>query len=280
MLPEVQVVEIPNKTKCVVVIRVYESPQAPHAIANGTEVYVRKGDHTKPDELAELRWIEHLLERREKPERRREALIARARERLNVPMKRLQVPTRTYGTVWVCPTFPFAPLGSAEQVYDLFKFEYANLSRVADGVADFAIGRSATAGSQPRATSSSGRWPEPELDPRCSVEAKAEVVTSTYQGGGCHPRPSFGTRARWRRPSQGAPDEPGREILYPVAVVILGGLTSATLLDMIVTPAVFWKFGRKGVEKLAAARTDDFSEGPTHGGSHAPPDVAPLRPIS
>ncbi|WP_239500857.1 efflux RND transporter permease subunit, partial [Streptococcus pneumoniae] len=29
---------------------------------------------------------------------------------------------------------------------------------------------------------------------------------------------------------------PGKEILYPVATVILGGLISSTLLDMIVTP--------------------------------------------
>ncbi len=39
--------------------------------------------------------------------------------------------------------------------------------------------------------------------------------------------------------------EPGKEILYPVAVVIVGGLFSSTLLDMWVTPAVFYKFGKK-----------------------------------
>jgi len=39
----------------------------------------------------------------------------------------------------------------------------------------------------------------------------------------------------------------GKEILYPVAVVILGGLISSTLLDMIVTPVVFYMFGEKAL---------------------------------
>ena len=51
--------------------------------------------------------------------------------------------------------------------------------------------------------------------------------------------------------------EPGKEILYPVAVVILGGLFSSTLLDMAVTPAVFYRFGRKAAEKALARSRED-----------------------
>jgi Cu/Ag efflux pump CusA len=46
-----------------------------------------------------------------------------------------------------------------------------------------------------------------------------------------------------------APGEPGKEILHPVAVAIVGGLVSSTLLDLVVTPTVFFLIGRKAAEK-------------------------------
>ena len=45
-------------------------------------------------------------------------------------------------------------------------------------------------------------------------------------------------------------DAPGKEILHPVAIVIFGGLVSATLLDTLLTPVLFLKFGRPAVERL------------------------------
>jgi len=47
-----------------------------------------------------------------------------------------------------------------------------------------------------------------------------------------------------------AAGQPGREILHPVAVVIFSGIFSSTLLDFIVTPLVFWRFGRKSVARI------------------------------
>lgn len=46
--------------------------------------------------------------------------------------------------------------------------------------------------------------------------------------------------------------EPGKEILYPVATVIIGGLLSSTILEFLVRPALFWKFGLKEGERLIA----------------------------
>jgi heavy-metal exporter, HME family len=46
-------------------------------------------------------------------------------------------------------------------------------------------------------------------------------------------------------------DQPGTEILHPVAVVIFGGLIGATLLDSFLTPAMVWLFGRDAVRHLA-----------------------------
>lgn len=46
-----------------------------------------------------------------------------------------------------------------------------------------------------------------------------------------------------------AADEPGKEILNPVAIVIVGGLISSTLLGLAVTPAIFYAFFKKSAEK-------------------------------
>ena len=51
-----------------------------------------------------------------------------------------------------------------------------------------------------------------------------------------------------------AAGEPGKEILYPVATVIIGGLVTSTLLEFLVRPALFWTLGMR-----AACRVLDSS---------------------
>ena len=51
-------------------------------------------------------------------------------------------------------------------------------------------------------------------------------------------------------------DAPGKEILHPVAIVIFGGLVSATLLDTLLTPVLFLKLGRAPIERLIAQQDE------------------------
>ena len=77
-----------------------------------------------------------------------------------------------------------------------------------------------------------------------------------------------------------AAGQPGKEILYPVAVVIIGGLMSSTILDMAVTPAVFYKFGRRAAEEyLNRSQTDPLDEISTKISTTTEPSVLePTKP--
>ncbi|MCC7335434.1 MAG: efflux RND transporter permease subunit [Pirellulaceae bacterium] len=52
--------------------------------------------------------------------------------------------------------------------------------------------------------------------------------------------------------------EAGKEILYPVATVILGGLVTSTALDFLVRPALFLLFGMKAAEKVVHHSQDEI----------------------
>jgi CzcA family heavy metal efflux pump len=57
--------------------------------------------------------------------------------------------------------------------------------------------------------------------------------------------------------------EPGREILYPVATVILGGLITSTFCEFLIHPGLFWRFSGRDAMRLARADDTeaDFSSG-------------------
>lgn len=47
-----------------------------------------------------------------------------------------------------------------------------------------------------------------------------------------------------------AAGQPGKEILYPVGLVVIGGMVTTTLLDFFITPTVFLRFGRRASERV------------------------------
>jgi Cu/Ag efflux pump CusA len=47
---------------------------------------------------------------------------------------------------------------------------------------------------------------------------------------------------------------PGHEIVQPMAVVVLGGLATATLLNLFVAPALYLRFGPSASRRLDAAQ--------------------------
>ena len=51
--------------------------------------------------------------------------------------------------------------------------------------------------------------------------------------------------------------EPGREILYPVATVILGGLMTSTFCEFLIHPGLFWKFSGKDAARLAKQASEE-----------------------
>jgi len=53
-----------------------------------------------------------------------------------------------------------------------------------------------------------------------------------------------------------AAGEPGKEILYPIATVIIGGLITSTLLEFLVRPALFWRFGLRAAKRVTEEREE------------------------
>jgi HME family heavy-metal exporter len=60
-----------------------------------------------------------------------------------------------------------------------------------------------------------------------------------------------------------AGNQPGREILYPVATVILGGLLTSTFCEFLLRPGLFWRFSGNDATRLARSeKHDDGLDGP------------------
>lgn len=111
--PEVIIREVPDTDNVVVIVRVAESPQAPHAIQNSTRVYIRAGSITQPYELAEIDRIEYLLKSRERLQITTQQIIDRTEERVSRFF--VEYPDIT---VIARPVFSYRPIISTGDIYE------------------------------------------------------------------------------------------------------------------------------------------------------------------
>jgi hypothetical protein len=111
--PALRVFAIPDKPgHALVVVKVPESIEAPHAIENSTRVFVRNASTTEPYELADIDRIDYLLKRRRDSTAFRERLVDRAAERS------FYVRTVPRVRVIVCPLFPRGTLFSRDELWE------------------------------------------------------------------------------------------------------------------------------------------------------------------
>ena len=114
VIPEVIIQNVPDTDNVVVIVRVDESPQAPHAIQNSTRVYIRTGSITQPYELSEIDRIEYMLKRREDSQTTARQILERTEERI----KSLFDTNEPNLTAIARPVFPHRPIIATADIYD------------------------------------------------------------------------------------------------------------------------------------------------------------------
>lgn len=132
VMPEVIIVDVPKTENVIVVVRIDESLQAPHAIQNSTKVYIRHANITQPYEkpqLAQIDYIEYLLNRRQDSQGIVQQIIEHIEERTSKFCNSIN-PNMT---VMMRPVFPNRPVISPSAIYELYK-NWAARKRVVGGV--------------------------------------------------------------------------------------------------------------------------------------------------
>ncbi len=130
VFPEINVCPNEKKTQALIIIRIPQSHQTPHAISGNTKVYLRTGNRNKPESLAQIDDIEWLKNHRIKSEKLKENLYSRANNRFSsFYMKHLiqeqerkgeQNPlSESWFTLSLCPTFPKESFGSPPEMQKL-----------------------------------------------------------------------------------------------------------------------------------------------------------------
>ena len=132
VIPEVIICDVPKSENVVVIVRVDESVQAPHAIQNSTRAYIRTGSITQPYELAEIDRIKYMLKRREDSQ----ATTRQITDRIEKRVKSFWSADSPNLTVIACPIFPYRPVISTGNIFEFARHNelgWLYSSRVAGG---------------------------------------------------------------------------------------------------------------------------------------------------
>ena len=110
VIPEVIICDVPQKSdNVVVIVRVNESQQAPHALQNSNEVYIRVSSISQPYRLADIDRIDYLLKRRERPQSIIQNILNRMEDRAQTCIEE-QSKSNPYLSLICRPVFPYRPI--------------------------------------------------------------------------------------------------------------------------------------------------------------------------
>ncbi len=132
VIPEIKIVDVPNSNNIVVIVRVDESIQAPHAIQNSQRTYIRTGSITEPYDLADMDRIAYMFKRREDSQENAKQILDRIDERV----KRFCIQDKPSLTVIAQPVYPYRPVITTSEIYELHERVPFPPRKVAGGVAN------------------------------------------------------------------------------------------------------------------------------------------------
>lgn len=144
-IPQIAVPSDATKERALVVIRIAQSHQTPHAIAANTQVYLRTGNRNKPEELATIPQVEWLMDGRRKSEEFRAHLYKQAEVRLTAlrpdslaARQKAREATPIAEDDWLmlslCPVYPKDRLMDPPAMYDVYRGSEVDIYRGYDSI--------------------------------------------------------------------------------------------------------------------------------------------------
>ena len=143
IIPSVRVIDIPGQEgKVVVVVKIQESIEAPHAVDQSTRVYIRTGSQSNPYNLAEIDRIEYFFKRRKDIVDKRNYFLIKSQKRCNINIKiERNIPNIE---IVISPLYPYQPIIAPENLLSYSNSDMVgnrNFKKIPGGVVSFSLGK-------------------------------------------------------------------------------------------------------------------------------------------